>query len=157
MINKKINDLRMIRLAKFLGATTYKSAQHILSRMILFDLVQKTNQDNCYGCKEKILNYKELSIEHMKPWESRDPALFWDLDNIAFSHTVCNKPHKGSSDYKIKMRKERRRIIPSGKAWCYRCKQFLPQDNFYKSKFTWHGFNSECKNCNKGRKRGLIK
>lgn len=34
----------------------------------------------------------ELSIEHKTPWlDSEDPkALFFDLNNIAFSHLSCN-------------------------------------------------------------------
>ena len=54
----------------------------------------------CHQCGEE-LTRDTFSIEHKKPWiDSEDPAsLFFDLDNIAFSHLFCNfsaarRPHK---------------------------------------------------------------
>lgn len=70
------------------------TAAHRLRKMIMFDLIQKTNQDFCFVCDERIETPEELSIEHKRPWLDIDPALFWDLDNIAFSHRNCNKPHR---------------------------------------------------------------
>lgn len=32
----------------------------------------------------------DWSIEHIEPWIGVDPDLFWDLDNITFSHKKCN-------------------------------------------------------------------
>ena len=63
-----------------------------LRKQILFDLVQKINQDICHHCKEKIESERELSIEHKIPWlDSENPKKrFFDLDNIAFSHLSCN-------------------------------------------------------------------
>ena len=64
-----------------------------LRKMILFRLVVMTGLDNCFVCGAKISAIDELSIEHKQPWLDRDPSLFWDLDNIAFSHRRCNRPH----------------------------------------------------------------
>ena len=44
------------------------------------------NEDICFKCKSKIKIVEELSIEHKLPWEGISIELFWDLDNIAFSH-----------------------------------------------------------------------
>jgi hypothetical protein len=61
--------------------------------MALFNLLQKYAEDACFRCGEKIERIEDLSIEHKKPWEGISVELFWDLDNIAFSHLRCNLPH----------------------------------------------------------------
>lgn len=67
------------------------TAQGRLIRDILWSLVVKTNQDTCCKCEEK-MHRDSFSIEHVKPWlDSEDPiSLFFDLDNIKFSHLRCN-------------------------------------------------------------------
>lgn len=70
-----------------------------LRKLILFSLVQKTEQDICFRCGKRIETVDELSIEHKKDWLDVSVELFWDLDNIAFSHLSCNvaaskKPHR---------------------------------------------------------------
>ena len=68
------------------------TASNRLRKKILFDLVKKTNQDNCYRCNKKITDISNLTIEHKVRWlDSKNPIeLFFDLDNIAFSHSKCN-------------------------------------------------------------------
>lgn len=46
----------------------------------------------CFHCGKKIDDIDKMSIEHKTPWlDSDDPVgLFYDLDNICFSHAVCN-------------------------------------------------------------------
>ena len=63
-----------------------------LRKQIMFRLMQKCGEDICYQCGEKIESIDTLSIEHKIPWlDSEDPAgLFFDLDNLAFSHMSCN-------------------------------------------------------------------
>ena len=150
--NKKIDSLRLKRLAIFLDVSTYKTAQNRLSRMILFDLIVKLKKDICYVCKYGIIDYTDFSIEHIKPWESRNPLLFWDMENITFSHKWCNKPHRGISSYKANILKQKRIISPVGKNWCRVCKQFLLKDRFWKRKASWHGLGGECKKCHNDRK-----
>lgn len=67
------------------------TASHKLVKDILFQLVQETGKDWCFQCGAKI-ERNNFSIEHKVPWlHSDDPkALFFDLDNIAFSHKECN-------------------------------------------------------------------
>ena len=65
-----------------------------LRKSIMFLLAQKADLDTCCRCELKIETVEEFSIEHVKPWESsRHRDLFFDLDNIAFSHRKCNRPH----------------------------------------------------------------
>jgi hypothetical protein len=67
-------------------------ANNILRRSILFRLVQMCELDVCYQCEKKIETVEELSVEHKVPWlDSDNPTgLYFDLDNIAFSHRSCN-------------------------------------------------------------------
>lgn len=75
--------------SKQLGMS-HGTASNRLKKQILFSLVQETKKDICFQCGEKIKSVKEFSIEHKVPWLDKDTDLFWDLDNIAFSHLSCN-------------------------------------------------------------------
>ncbi len=68
------------------------TASNRLRKKILFDLVQKTNLDICFRCDERITDISNLTIEHKIRWlDSKNPVeLFFDLNNIAFSHSKCN-------------------------------------------------------------------
>jgi hypothetical protein len=63
-----------------------------LQRMILFSLVKELNKNVCYRCGKIIDNINDFSIEHKIDWlDSENPLeLFFDLNNISFSHAVCN-------------------------------------------------------------------
>jgi hypothetical protein len=68
----------------------FSTANGRLIRNILFNLVQKSNLDYCFHCAAQIESIKDFSIEHKIPWQDNDIVLFWDLNNIAFSHKKCN-------------------------------------------------------------------
>lgn len=76
---------------KLLGVP-YGTAANQLRKMIIFDFAKKFNMDICYRCGEKIENLKDFSIEHKEAWmQAKDPKeAFYNLDNIAFSHFICN-------------------------------------------------------------------
>jgi len=116
----------------------YGTANAKLRKAILFKLVQRLNEDICFKCKLKIVSIEELSIEHKQPWFNRNSALFWDLDNIAFSHLKCNVKH---SDIPNILRK----VGPEGTAWCSDHQVFLPFSEFYSDPVRWNGYNSSCK------------
>ena len=61
-----------------------------LVKDLLFDFVTKARYV-CYRCKNP-LTRDTFSIEHIVPWlDSDDPlALFFNLDNVAYSHLSCN-------------------------------------------------------------------
>lgn len=89
--NKNKND--------FLGMP-YGTACNRLRKQILFSLLKETKKDICFQCGERIEKVNELSVEHKRPWLNENVELFWDLDNIAFSHLSCNcresRGNKGS-------------------------------------------------------------
>ena len=70
----------------------YSTLMHHLRKSIMFDLCVQAGQNLCYQCYEPIEDIAEFSIEHKIPWlDSETPReLFFDLDNIAFSHLLCN-------------------------------------------------------------------
>jgi hypothetical protein len=53
---------------------------------------------------------KDFSIEHKQRWLDVDPALFWDLTNIAFSHFICNSRAGGKEGAKAITPEIRRQI-----------------------------------------------
>lgn len=77
--------------ARQLGMS-HGSACNKLRKQIMFRMMQKCGEDICFQCGEKIESVDTLSVEHKIPWmNSNDPVgLFFDTDNIAFSHLSCN-------------------------------------------------------------------
>jgi len=75
------------------------TAANKLRKAIMFDLIKKAGKNICFQCGETIDNISNLSIEHKVPWlDSEDPVgLYFDLDNIAFSHLSCNSSARRDS------------------------------------------------------------
>lgn len=113
----------------------FGTAQGRLRKLILFQLVQETGKDICFRCNQKIESVNNLSIEHKIPWFNNSPKLFWDLNNIAFSHLSCNAIHGNIL---------RRKSCPPGTNWCYKCKECLPIGKFSKDKSNWRGLQKIC-------------
>lgn len=61
-----------------------------LRKLVLFDLLKRHDENFCFHCGMEIENASELSIEHKIPWLDNSVELFWDMENIAFSHLSCN-------------------------------------------------------------------
>jgi hypothetical protein len=117
------------------------TAAHRLRKNILFHLLKKHNENVCFKCGEQIAAVDDLSIEHKKPWEGVSADLFWDLNNVAFSHVKCNVPHHrfvpNGADY--------RKIGPQGTAWCTGCQTFHSEASFSKDAAHWNGLRSLCR------------
>lgn len=79
-------------IASELGMSS-STARSRLVKMLLFRELQRSNNDNCFKCGDKIEDIDHLSIEHKRPWLHISADLYWDLDNIEFSHLTCNRPH----------------------------------------------------------------
>ena len=84
------------------------SATNKLLRNLIFNFIKETNKDLCYRCNEKILTLREMSIDHKINWlDSDNPKeLFFNLDNIAFSHLGCNARHTRKTKYFSKEERE---------------------------------------------------
>jgi len=66
------------------------TASNRLRKQVLFSLIKRLDEHYCYQCGAEITSVEELSMEHKTPWLDNSPDLFWDLNNIAFSHPSCN-------------------------------------------------------------------
>lgn len=68
------------------------TASHRLRKAIMFSLIQRCGLDRCHRCGSIIETEDEMSIEHVVSWQlSDDPIkMFFDLENISFSHYLCN-------------------------------------------------------------------
>ena len=68
------------------------TASNRLKKNLLFEFAKRLDMHWCYQCGAEIEDCVEMSIEHKSPWlHSEDPrGLFFDIDNIDFSHKSCN-------------------------------------------------------------------
>jgi hypothetical protein len=103
-VGKKERDGRSNKTKAELLGMPHGTACARLRKMILFKFVKQLNLDICFQCNLKIEDEKQLSIEHKIPWQ-QNPTLFWDLDNIAFSHLGCNIKAADSSKRLQNLRK----------------------------------------------------
>lgn len=124
---------------KFLNMP-HGTACNKLRKMIMFDLLKQLNKNFCYKCGKSIETIEDLSIEHKKPWLYVDKKLFWDLNNIAFSHLKCN-----TTDRPRGLNKE----CKEGFHWCNGCEKCLPIKYFGKYNGSKSGLKPYCKNCRK--------
>lgn len=94
MSNKKMEQLGM----------NPSTAQVRLVRDLLFSHVKDTP---CHHCG-KPLTRETFSIEHKTPWlDSDNPVeLFFDLDNISYSHLSCNSGAARKTAQKYNSKKE---------------------------------------------------
>ena len=134
------------RKTDFLGIP-HGTAAGRLRKLILFSILKRHEENFCFRCDKEIIKAEELTIDHKKPWEGIDVNLFWDLENIAFSHQKCNRPHRnmgGGSKKKI--------FPPEGTAWCSQHKDFLPILLFDKGG-KGNGLKDYCKECRSSRRK----
>lgn len=68
------------------------TAANRLRKMLLFKYVVLAGHGNCHRCGRPIESVEKLSVEHKTAWQSApDPrSVFFDIDDIAFSHLTCN-------------------------------------------------------------------
>lgn len=122
-----------------------------LRKNILFHLLKRLGENKCFKCGDAIDKVEDLSIEHKEPWEGRSAELFWNIENIAFSHLKCNRPHiihpENLGDH------IERYIGPTGTAWCSGCQKFISVDLFYENKDRWNGVYTYCKICNSEKRK----
>lgn len=148
--SKARDAARQQRLVSELGMLP-ATAMSKLRKVVFFNQLKKHNENVCVRCGQEIVSPNELSIEHIKPWEGISVELFWDLNNVAFSHLKCNVPHNRWGG------RNKRKVGPVGTAWCIGHQQFLPDFQFAKSSWNWSGFQKYCKGCLVLRKSGKFK
>ena len=132
---------------------SFGKANAKLRKMILFDLVKECNKDICYRCKKRIDKIEDLSIEHKIAWlDSANPReLFFDLNNIAFSHLDCNSKNRRIDKINLskKVSEYHKNKNLDGLSWCGYCKKRLPKENFSIDKSRITRCKWICKECRK--------
>lgn len=127
------------------------TAMHKLRKSIIFQLIQKTGDDTCVRCEKVIETVDEMSVEHIKPWLHVDPELFWNLENVAFSHLACNKVDRPNYDGlkmgSFAMRHRTQDRSARGVAWCGVCKSELPLERFTRDRNKYNGVQDLCREC----------
>jgi len=133
----------------------FGTAQNKLRKNIMFDLVQKLNLDNCFHCKKKI-TLETFSVEHKIPWLDNNKELYWNLENIRFSHLKCNVGNARTNTLDRTMRQKKRTTLSLEKIsnklanniWhCCSCKQDLSIEMFTKNKSKQSGLEDYCMTC----------
>jgi hypothetical protein len=137
MSRKESADRISAKRAEQLGMS-FGKARNKLVNIIFLHLAKLSGTSACFKCGKEIVSPNEISIEHKKPWLDVSPDLFWNLDNIAFSHRKCNKADRTPRN---------RKIGPEGTSWCSVHKDFLPIENFWKNPTIWNGISRQCVEC----------
>ena len=117
----------------------YGTACGRLRKLVLFRLLQQLGETVCFRCGESIEVADDLSLEHKQPWLDVDSGLFWDLDNIAFSHLTCNSS--------ARRRAPSTRVREDGKVRCGKCRRWASPVMFTANVSTPTGCSSWCKEC----------
>jgi hypothetical protein len=130
----------------------YGTASGRLLKLLLLQMARDLHRDTCYRCGKRIMTVEEFSIEHKEAWLDVSVDLFWDLDNIAFSHRVCNVRAGRRNVPKLREQLDEIRIdhvteAPEGMAWCYGHKLFLESGLFNANKWYPSGVQRFCKEC----------
>lgn len=127
---------------------SHGTAANRLRKMILFRQLKKHGENVCVRCGKSIEAVEDLSIEHIKPWEGISAELFWDLENIAFSHISCNRPHRYPGP-----------AIPveEGNVWCCVCQSEKPRSEFHQNSYRNNGLSAECKPCKSKRNSARVR
>lgn len=82
--------------SKVLGIS-YSTASYRLVKDLLWKYIQVSDDNLCYRCKLPMTR-EDFSIDHMQDWLNSDNPveLFFDLENIKFSHLECNSAASSS-------------------------------------------------------------
>lgn len=138
-----MSNARKQQEAKILGMS-FGTACGRLRRLVMLHLLQRHGENVCFKCGKLILRVEELTLEHKQPWRAGGATLFWDLDNIAFSHARCN----------LRTGWVKREVI-AGMLWCSACKQSRPTTYFHKETRQRTGYAVLCKDCANAKRRKI--
>ena len=142
----------MPRRNKYVNGVPVGTAANRLRKQVMFHLLKRLGENICYRCGKIIVSADDLSIDHKDSWIDNHDS-FWDLDNIAFSHFLCNSL---AADRKLPYKRERvksRKMGPPGTVWCQGHQDFLPIDNFYNRSDHWNGKDPYCKDCKREQRK----
>jgi hypothetical protein len=85
-VTKSKNDMKRRR-AEALGMP-YGTAEKKLRKQIIFELARQLGKTTCCSCGGTVSSPDDLAVVHLQDWMG-DPTQFWELSNVAFSHSTC--------------------------------------------------------------------
>lgn len=134
----------------------YGTATSRLRKVLLFNFAEKLGLRNCFRCGIYIESIDEFSIEHKTSWlYSDDPfKTFFDVDNIAFSHLVCNVRAASPPPYKSPRSDNKRNR--SDRSFCSKCQTWKSSVQFGFNRSKTNGLATECKDCRRLRNKRRI-
>lgn len=143
----KATDKKSLQLGMPFG-----NARTILVRTLMFTMIQQLGKDVCYRCKQRIERAEEFSIDHKEPWQDVSTDLFWDINNIAFSHRGCNsraarRDMKKVNDALAIKNKQLYESGPENTSWCVGHQNYRPLEDFSKNKSRKRGLQMYCNDC----------
>lgn len=134
---------------------SHSTASARLKKELMLSMAKKLGMDTCFRCGDPILMASELSVDHKLPWLGVSNELFWDIDNLAFSHAACNSLDAArrndmvsASAASVRAR-TRKGKGPEGTSWCSGHKKYLPVEQFAADSRTKDGFRYYCRECEK--------
>lgn len=91
MSKKKTSRERVKKYAESIGFNQVAHARRVLMKILMFNYAKRLGLANCYRCKKE-LELSDFTIDHIEGWRNKSNAkeLFFDVDNIRFSHHSCN-------------------------------------------------------------------
>jgi hypothetical protein len=100
----------------------FSTAERRLRKAVIHELAAQLGKNKCSRCGTEIKSPEDLAIIHLRDWQD-DPARFWDLTNIAFSHVGCEAPEDGQRQeetrkmkrVEVKLEDEQSRQLPGVK------------------------------------------
>jgi hypothetical protein len=98
-ICRKYNDPRINKVLKEIDLSREGNGTRVSgTNRTIFYLLSTIKHTKCYRCKQE-LSAEDLSIDHIQDWfNSENPKeMFFDLENIAFSHLRCNMSARKTS------------------------------------------------------------
>ena len=143
-----------------LGMSPGKARSRLWTQL-LFSMAQELGRDICFRCGEKIETLETFSVDHKQAWLDVSPDLFWKLENLAFSHRLCNgkaaRRNPEAQRESIKRYWATINTAPEGTSWCMGCKDFLVLAEFHLNRSRIAGVQKYCIECRGkgiGRKNG---
>ena len=104
------------------------TAVHRLRKSLLYKYVKMAGENYCFKCGAEIESVDDISIEHKEPWEGVSAELFFDLDNVAFSHLKCNVGSRRNSG-RVKFEHGTRNSYEAYGCRCDECKEEKSRHN----------------------------
>lgn len=133
-MNKKQEQLNM----------SVGKASNRLNRLVIFSLIKKCGLDKCYRCGSEITSVNTMSLDHIKDWlDSGDPVgLFFDTDNIKFSHPSCNSSMTRRTKYFTAEEKATRRKVTNKRKFEDSPRKNVPHKKLHQDSIDWARANS---------------